>query len=44
MVREKLYKYTMSSATKLRVMMTHTDQAARLNRKVRRVKGYLAPL
>lgn len=44
MLTQKLYMYNMSSATKLRVMMTHTEQAARLNQKVKRVKAYQAPL
>jgi|688.fasta_scaffold124738_3 hypothetical protein len=44
MLTQKLYMYNMSSATKLRVMMTHGDAAARLITKVKRVKGYQAPL
>ena len=39
MIQEKLYKYTMSSATKLRVMMTYGEQAARLGWKIKKVKA-----
>jgi len=44
MLTQKLYKYSMSSATKLRVMMTFGEAASRLNHKVKRVKGLQAPL
>ena len=38
MITEKLYRYTMSSATKLRVMMPYGEQAARLGWKIKRAK------
>lgn len=38
MLQHKLYRYSMSSATKLRVMMTCTESAARFNNKVKRLK------
>jgi hypothetical protein len=38
MLTHKLHKYNMSSATKLRVMMTHSEQAARMAQKVKRWK------
>jgi|694.fasta_scaffold67307_8 hypothetical protein len=38
MLTHKLHKYNMSSATKLRVMMTPGEQAARMAQKVKRWK------
>lgn len=38
MIKQKLYKYNMSSATKLRVMMPYGEQAAALSKKVKRWK------
>ena len=44
MLKNKLHMYNMSSATKLIVMMSYGDAAARLTNKVKRAKGIKAPL
>lgn len=38
MLQTKLYKYCMSSATKIRVMMDRGDAAARYTNKIKRIK------
>ena len=44
MLKNKLHTYNMSSATKLLVMMSRGEAAAKLTNKVKRARGIQAPL